>query len=240
MPGVVRRSRSLGDPAVLLGFGGRDKIDSGSLLAASVLPGGTDEVQTVTITGGPTGGGFILTYAGQSTPSQVFNVTSDALETALEALSSIGAGNVTVTGAAGGPYTVTFRRDLGRQDVGSMTAAHTFTGGTTPAIAVATSVPGSAVDSGRLIVKRGTILTVVPGNVSKLRRYTAQGGEAIAGVLGRTVEFFDQSSASDTDVPFYVGPGCVFNKPAIIDYATYQSAFDTFCAANGNRVGKQN
>lgn len=105
---------------------------------------GTDEVQTVTIGGAPTGGTFTLTFGGQTTSALAFNATAEAVEDALEALSTIGAGNVRVTGAAGGPYTVTFQNTMGAQNVAQMTAAHAFTGGASPSITVATTTEGAA------------------------------------------------------------------------------------------------
>lgn len=61
---------------------------------------------TVTIGGSPTGGTFTLTYAGQTTAGIAYNAAASAVQSALEALSTIGSGNATVTGSSGGPYTV--------------------------------------------------------------------------------------------------------------------------------------
>lgn len=104
---------------------------------------GTDEVQTATVTGAPTGGSFTLTFAGQTTTALAHNATAAVVRAALEALSTIGAGNVTVT-LAGNVYTVTFVGALGRQDVAAMTATANLTGGTTPSVTVATATAGSA------------------------------------------------------------------------------------------------
>lgn len=112
-----------------------------------------DEIQTVTITGGPTAGTFTLTYSGQTTAGVAYNAAATAVQTALEALSNIGTGNVLVTGGPGPatPYSVRFIAALGQTDVAQMTAAHTFTGGTTPGIAVTTATPGGAPSSTALI-----------------------------------------------------------------------------------------
>lgn len=117
------------------------------LVGGEVLStGGTDEVQTVTITGTPTGGTFTLTYSGQTTTAIPYNATAAALRSALEGLSNIGVGDVTVTGGPGPgtPYVVTFTGALGNTDVAQMTATGSFTGGTTPAAAVTTTTPGVA------------------------------------------------------------------------------------------------
>lgn len=104
---------------------------------------GTSEVQTVTITGGPTGGTFTLTYSGQTTAAIAYNASAVAVLAALEALSNLTPGDVVVAGAAGGPWTVTFDADLG--NVAQMTGdGASLTGGVTPAVAVATTTPGVA------------------------------------------------------------------------------------------------
>lgn len=97
-----------------------------------------NEVQVLTVTG--TGLiSFTLTFDGFTTTSLPANATSVAVAAALEALPSIGYGNVSVTGDPGGPWTVTFINDLGHQDVPEITT--TPTGGT-GGVDVDTTVPG--------------------------------------------------------------------------------------------------
>jgi hypothetical protein len=104
---------------------------------------GAHETQTVTITGVPTGGTFTLTFDGQTTAAIAFNATAATVEAALEALSTIGQGNVQVTGAAGGPYTVEFVGELADVNVSAMTADGSgLTGGTTPGVTIATATAG--------------------------------------------------------------------------------------------------
>jgi hypothetical protein len=103
----------------------------------------TNEVQTLTIAGAPTGGTFSLTFQGATTPALAYNAAPAAVQTALQALSTIGSGNATVTGTAGVSYVVTFAGALANQNVGSLVPVGTFTGGTTPAINVATTTGGS-------------------------------------------------------------------------------------------------
>ncbi|MFI8085942.1 hypothetical protein ACIF6L_34770 [Kitasatospora sp. NPDC086009] len=105
--------------------------------------GPSSETQTVTITGGPTGGTFTLTFAGQSTAAIAYNATAAAVKAALEALNNIAAGDITVTGNAGGPYTVAFAGNFAGDNVAQMTAnAAGLTGGTTPAVNVTTPIGG--------------------------------------------------------------------------------------------------
>lgn len=95
-----------------------------------------DNNQTVTITGGPTGGTFTLTYKGQTTAGIAYNAASSAVQTALQALSTIGAGNATVSGSAGGPYTVTFAGTLATDTTALTASGAGLTGGTSPSITV--------------------------------------------------------------------------------------------------------
>jgi hypothetical protein len=244
MPGVVRRQTRVSDPYPLLGFGGHDMVESGVLQASAALLGGANEQQTVTITGTPTGGTFTLTYNGATTANIAYNAAAAAVVSALEALPNIGPGNVAGSGGAlpGTPVVITFQNQLGRQNVGQMTAAHAFTGGTTPAIAVTTTTAGSALDSGLYIAHRGLILKKASqaGTNNVLTPWAGSG--TIFGVLARTVEFFDQSDISNADVPVWVGPGFTFNDQVLALYTGYtgnEAAFLTWAQANGNRVGSQ-
>lgn len=93
----------------------------------------TDNLYVVTISGAPTGGTFTLTYKTQTTAGIAFNAAAAAVQSALEALAAIGAGNVAVSGAVGGPYTVAFIGALA-QDTSALTASGALlTGGTSPA-----------------------------------------------------------------------------------------------------------
>lgn len=103
----------------------------------------SNAVQTVTVTGSPTGGTFTLTRSGQTTAAIAYNAAASAVQTALQNLSNVGAGNVAVTGSAGGPYTVTFQGTLGNQAITQMTATPSLTGGTTPGVTVAVVNAGS-------------------------------------------------------------------------------------------------
>ena len=103
-----------------------------------------DEVQTVTITGTPTGGTFTLTFSGQTTGTIAYNATAAAVATALRALSNILNADVDTAGGPlpGTPVTVTFKGQYEDTDVPQMTATGSFTGGTSPAVAVTTTTPG--------------------------------------------------------------------------------------------------
>lgn len=115
--------------------------------AADVAPDqpvcGTAEVQTVTVTGTPTGGTFTLTFDGATTAAIAFDAVAADVQSALEALANVEPGDVTATG---GPLpaavTVTFTGFAGT-NVPQMTAdASGLTGGTDPDVVVATTTEG--------------------------------------------------------------------------------------------------
>ena len=106
----------------------------------------SNEVQSVAITGTPAGGTYTLTYAGQTTAGIAWNANAAAVQTALRALSNIGASDVECTGGPhpGTPVVVTFVANLAGTDVAQMTGSATLlTGGTSPAVVVTTVTPGS-------------------------------------------------------------------------------------------------
>lgn len=83
---------------------------------------GADEVQALTIVPTANGGSFNLTFNGDTTGQIAFNASASAVRAALGALPSInGVQNVTVSGAAGGPYAVTFVHDLGLSNQPALT-----------------------------------------------------------------------------------------------------------------------
>jgi hypothetical protein len=86
----------------------------------------------------------VTTAAGtQTTSSQTLPGTAAAFQTALAGLSNVGAGNVTVTGAAGGPYTIVFANSLG-----AVTLAVTGSTGGTPTVTGGLWTPAGATDAG--------------------------------------------------------------------------------------------
>lgn len=93
---------------------------SGTGVALTVAAGAgsvpNNEQQTVTIEGTPTGGTFTLTFISpqpdstEATTAPIAPASgAGSVQASLEALSNIGAGNVAVSGPAGGPYTVEFK-----------------------------------------------------------------------------------------------------------------------------------
>lgn len=106
----------------------------------------TEEVQTLT-EGGSGLTSFTITFGGQTTASLDDDATAEQVQDALEALSTIGAGNVEVTGGplATGPFTVTFVGDLANTNVAALTT--TPTGGTGTVVVATATAGGTGVDS---------------------------------------------------------------------------------------------
>ena len=107
--------------------------------------GPTSEVQTVTITGTPTGGTYTLTFSGQTTAGIPYNATAAQVKAALEALSNINVGDVLVSGGPhpGTAVVVAFAGQYLGADQPQMTAsAAGLTGGTSPAVTVTTTTAG--------------------------------------------------------------------------------------------------
>lgn len=117
----------------------------------------TDEVQTIT-QGGSGLTSYTLTFSGQTTASIAQAATAGQVQSALEALSNIGAGNVVVTGSAGGPYTVSFQGALADTNVAQMTS--TPTGGT-GTVTVATTTGGGTEGVGGLETAAGLLFAAV-------------------------------------------------------------------------------
>lgn len=117
----------------------------------------TDEVQTITL-GGSGLTSYTLTYSGQTTAAILPTATAADVQAALEALSNIAVGDVTVTGAVGGVYTVTFGGALADTNVAQMTS--TPTGGT-GTVTVATTTAGGAEGTGGLETCAGLLFSQV-------------------------------------------------------------------------------
>ncbi|WCS17540.1 phage major capsid protein [Mycobacterium marinum] len=94
-----------------------DKLDLALLAGAGQA---TNEVQLVTVDGDP----FTLAFRGVSTADLADDAAAATVQTALQGLSTIGSGNATVAGSAGGPYTVTFASALAATAVDELEATN--------------------------------------------------------------------------------------------------------------------
>jgi hypothetical protein len=138
----------------------------------------TNEVQRVTLAGA-TGGTFTLSFGGQSTAGIAYNAAASAVQSALEALSTIGAGSVKVSGSAGGPYDVEFRGRHAQTNVALMTSNATGLTGTTPSVTLTEQTPGAA----------PTDVTKMPVSPARVSVYAADTYAGLsAGKLTRLIE----------------------------------------------------
>jgi len=117
----------------------------------------TDEVQTLT-EGGSGLTSWTITYSGQTTASIDDDATAAEVQAALEALSNIAPGDVTVTGGplGTGPFTVTFGGTLADTNVAAMTTTPTGGSGT---VVVATTTAGGTEGSGGLETCAGLLFS---------------------------------------------------------------------------------
>lgn len=122
-----------------------------TLTSAGAPGAGTDEIQTLTFGGTPTGGTFKIKFRNQTTAAITWSATNNTLvaniDAALGAIASIGgASNVTTavgTMTAGvGTITVTFVAALAKLAVALMTVANNSLTGTSPTFAITETTPG--------------------------------------------------------------------------------------------------
>jgi autotransporter-associated beta strand protein len=188
------------------GYSGSTYVNSGIVNIQNPGALGTfSEVQLIDL-GGTTQGTFTLTFNGQTTGALAFNVPASggvgptaSIQNALNALSSIGpAGSVTVTGNAGGPYSVTFNGgSLANLPQNLLTIAQTnFTVGSTATVAEITNggvahnelqrltVTGSAIGTFTLTFNGQTTAVLNSGATSAQIAAALNGLSSIGGVGG--------------------------------------------------------
>ncbi len=162
------------------------------LVSQPTINAATNDIQTVTITGSPTGGSFTLSFGGQTTSAIAFNATAATVQADLQALSTIGSGNMTVAGSSGGPYVCTFTGSLAGAAQPLLIANGSGLTGGTPAVTVTgnftnNGTNGLALDGGMIAsniswnnpsivyqmngsvtVPLGDTLTIAPGQIVKV------------------------------------------------------------------------
>lgn len=106
---------------------------------------GIDEIQTVTVSGAPTT--WCLTFNAQTTADIAHPASAGTVQTALEGLSNIGVGDVSVSGSSGGPYTITFIGALAKTNVSTLVGA-VVDGGTNPVVRVGKTREGAGASTG--------------------------------------------------------------------------------------------
>ncbi|MCG9895424.1 MAG: hypothetical protein MH204_08120 [Fimbriimonadaceae bacterium] len=120
---------------------------------------GVNEIVTLTVTA--SSGNISATLGGQ-TATVAFDASADVLETALEALSTIGNGNVRVT-KAGSVFTLEFIEGLRRANIGTISA----TGATVAVVQEGSAVgelslfDGTKVKAGDKVIPAGTVISKI-------------------------------------------------------------------------------
>ena len=190
---------------------------------------GKNEKWTITIDA--TGGTFTVTFGAKTTSAIAYNAAAATVEASLEALSTIGNGNVNVSGSAGGPYTLEFVGTLAYTDVGAVTCSGaSLTGGAgtaTPAKVQdgvsngdATLADGTIVKSGDKYLLAGTVLAKITASgkygphdttVSDGRQTLTRGD---CWLLTKTLVMSEQGSAG---TGFVIDAGLVWKDRLQID-----------------------
>lgn len=137
---------------------------NGAPKAGGAYQRGNNETQKITISGAPTGGTFTLKFGTSTSAAIAWNASSGAVDSALEAMTSIGAGNVSVTGGPGPgtPWSVEFTGSLAKTNVAQMTVGpKSFTGGNKPNVAVTTTAGGSIAVTNGFLVQNGSVAAYV-------------------------------------------------------------------------------
>lgn len=138
--GNVSVAGSAGGPWVVTFIGNLADVAQPTLTAQSALTGGSinvthttvgasgaASVQNIFLSATPSSGTFLLTFGGDSTPPLPFDAAAVTVQNALQALSSIGSGNVSVAGD--GPYVVTFEGTLADNPQPLITAISSLSSG---------------------------------------------------------------------------------------------------------------
>lgn len=168
------------------------------------------QVSNVTLTGTPTSGTFTVTVAGATTSALPFNITLSAFQTAIEALTSVGAGLTTVTGVSisdANGFTIAFSGGSLAGTTLVVTASGTLLGGTSPAavaslVSAASSwsqvghtarndLPEFAFDGGKAVLR---------GSWQKQRLREVEQGDPIEDYVKVTLEQWDKNT-----LPLYFG-----------------------------------
>jgi hypothetical protein len=187
--------------------------------SAPIVQTELDEIQTLTMTGGPTGGNFTLTFGGNTTANIPWNATAAQVQTALQALASIGAGNVLCTGGPlpATPVAVEFTGTLGFANQATMAESSLgLTGGTSPQVNVA-------------VTQNGQVFTTISSTL-----YTIQW-------LGAVVIFNTALLGASVGVRFFTGGGGYFPWTVLANITLWgfdgQTTFQDNTSIQGDGLG---
>lgn len=136
--------------AVTLAVSLKDGTYLKGTLLGKTTAAGVDEVQTLSITGTPTGGSFTISFTNpytgvvETTAAIAYNASAAAVQSALLALDAFESGDVVATGGAlpGTPVVLTFGGRYADRPVSALSTTDSLTGGSSPESAVAETTAG--------------------------------------------------------------------------------------------------
>lgn len=199
--------------SVPLNADSRRILESGTVMVYE----GQSEQQRVVVDA--TGGTFTLTHDGQTTTGIAENATATVLQAALEALSNLVPGDVSVTGPAGGPWVVDFSPLLG--NVGQMTGSGASLTGGAATVTITTT--------------RAYVAPAVGQKVKPAPSSGVTSGE-VAGVVMHTTEFWPDTTERDKDdaaVALFT-TNCHFEVSKLLGYSGNATAVKAAMTGAGN------
>lgn len=165
--------------------------------ALCAAPSGTNEVQTVSITGTPTGGTYTLSMYAETTAPITYNTNAAGVQTKLLELSAFDTGDVVVTGTYPN-FTLTFGGRYAAQNVAQVTATSALTGGTTPNVTTATTTPG--VRTAKTLSSYGSTTTANPFTIYTMQQCRTVGEMATAQERAMRVLTLNEEAAVEKEV----------------------------------------
>lgn len=130
--------------AITLAVSLMDGVYAAGTLLGKTTADGEDEVQTISITGTPTGGSFTISFTNpytglvETTAAIAHNATAAGVQSALLALDAFESGDVVASGGPlpGTPVVITFGGRYAKRPVSALATTDSLTGGTDPASSV--------------------------------------------------------------------------------------------------------
>lgn len=225
----ARRVIDVGNDTCLLGFSGRDSVDSMIFDTSTISPRGVTEVQTLTTSGVPTAGTFKLNFRGQKTAAIAFNASAATIQTELRKLGRLGA--VTCSGGAlPTAVVITFTGKNANQDQPLITVSdNALTGGTAPAASVVETTKGDATFAGLYVLVSGTPLMVSANDSKMVQEWDGASATTLIGIFDGQREIFGPDDYKP--IPVY-NTDCVFDRDVVKNYATWSANYLTWAAAN--------
>jgi hypothetical protein len=167
----------------------------------------TNDVQTLTISGTPTGGTFRLRLVSCRTAPIAYNAAASAVQSALEAIPCFVSGDVAVSGSAlpGNPQLILVAGRYLTTPAPAFSTVSALTGGTTPAAAVSTLPPASAISTLAIVPILGNQFDWYYGRSQADAALTVNKFSRIFNVKWGLGNRFDVFSPMDTSVDGFAG-----------------------------------